>query len=108
MFCESGNAQLDEMALGDAYTIRVESLRDLIELSDREVAMLERKIREPHSFRNAELAREMFCAREFAGSGRAQRRRRLGGCETAPRRGRPSTRRSCTPPGNTSRGVPVP
>jgi Transposase len=46
MFCESGNAQLDEMALGDAYTIRVESLRDLIELYDREVAMLERKIRE--------------------------------------------------------------
>ena len=32
------------MALGDAYTIRVESLRDLIEVYDREVAMLEREI----------------------------------------------------------------
>ena len=46
MFCPAGNAQLDAMSLGDAYTIRVESLRDLIELYDREVAMLERKIRE--------------------------------------------------------------
>jgi transposase len=46
MFCKAGNAQLDEMALGDAYTIRVESLRDLIEVYDREVAMLERQIRQ--------------------------------------------------------------
>jgi len=46
MFSAAGNRQLDEMALGDAYTIRVESLRDLIEVYDREVAMLERKIRE--------------------------------------------------------------
>ncbi len=30
-------AQLDEMELGDVYTIRVESLRDLIEVYDREV-----------------------------------------------------------------------
>jgi transposase len=45
MFCKAGNAQLDEMTLGDAYTIRVESLRDLIELYDREVAMLEQRIR---------------------------------------------------------------
>src|SRR6266699_3851794 len=46
MFCKAGNAQLDTMALGEAYTIRVESLRDLIEVYDREVAMLETKIRE--------------------------------------------------------------
>jgi transposase len=46
MFGPAGNAQLDEMALGDAYTIRVESLRDLIEVYDREVAMLEGRIRE--------------------------------------------------------------
>src|SRR5215468_993859 len=31
MFCAAGNVQLNEMQLGDAYTIRVESLRDLIE-----------------------------------------------------------------------------
>src|SRR5438093_7604655 len=31
MFSTAGNAQLNEMALGDAYTIRVESLRDLNE-----------------------------------------------------------------------------
>jgi hypothetical protein len=30
MFCAAGNVQLNEMQLGDAYTIRVESLRDLI------------------------------------------------------------------------------
>ena len=34
------------MELADAYTMRVESLRDLIEVYDREVAMLERKIHE--------------------------------------------------------------
>jgi transposase len=44
MFCQAGNTQLDEMRLGDAYAIRVESLRDLIEVHDREVAMLERNI----------------------------------------------------------------
>jgi transposase len=32
------------MVMADSYTIRVESLRDLIELYDREVAMLEREI----------------------------------------------------------------
>ena len=31
MFGPAGNAQLDQMPLGDAYTIRVESLRDLID-----------------------------------------------------------------------------
>ena len=46
MFCRAGNAQLNEMELGGAYTIRVESLRDLIEVYDREVAMLETNIRE--------------------------------------------------------------
>jgi transposase len=45
MFCQAGNAQLDDMQLGDAYAIRVGSLRDLIELYDREVTMLEAQIR---------------------------------------------------------------
>jgi transposase len=44
MFSVAGNVQLNEMQLGDAYTIRVESLRDLIEVYDREVGMLEVKI----------------------------------------------------------------
>jgi transposase len=44
MFGPSGQAQLDAMALGRSYTIRVESLRDLIEIYDREVVMLERDI----------------------------------------------------------------
>jgi transposase len=46
LFSKAGNTQLDEMPLGDVYMVRVESLRDLIEVYDREVAMLERKIRE--------------------------------------------------------------
>jgi transposase len=45
MFSQAGNAQLDDMQLGDAYAIRVESLRDLIERYDREVTMLEGQIR---------------------------------------------------------------
>jgi transposase len=45
MFGPAGTRQLDQMPLGDAYTIRVESLRDLIELHDREVTMLEAQIR---------------------------------------------------------------
>jgi transposase len=44
MFGPGGQVQLDEMGLGDNYRIRVESLRDLIEVYDREVAMLERHI----------------------------------------------------------------
>jgi transposase len=44
LFCVAGNAQLDGLAMADSYTTRVESLRDLIELYDREVAMLEREI----------------------------------------------------------------
>lgn len=44
MFGPAGQAQLDEMGLAECYTIRVESLRDLIELYDREIVMLEREI----------------------------------------------------------------
>jgi transposase len=44
MFCSAGQHQLDEMNLGHGYTVRVESLRDLIEVYDREVVMLEREI----------------------------------------------------------------
>jgi hypothetical protein len=41
MFSVAGKLQLNGMHLVDAYTIRVESLRDLIEVYDREVGMLE-------------------------------------------------------------------
>src|SRR6266704_2679746 len=44
MFGPGGKRQLDEMELADAYVARVESLRDLIEVYDREVVILERKI----------------------------------------------------------------
>jgi hypothetical protein len=44
MFCRAGNRQLDGITLGANYTIRVESLRDLIELYDREVVMLEAEV----------------------------------------------------------------
>ena len=44
MFGPGGQRLLDEMELADAYTVRVESLRDLIGVYDREVVMLERKI----------------------------------------------------------------
>jgi hypothetical protein len=44
MFGPADQKQLDAMALGDSYTIRVESLRDLIAVYDREIVMLERKI----------------------------------------------------------------
>jgi transposase len=44
MFGPAGQVQLDEMGLGECYTIRVESLRDLIEIYDREIVMLEREI----------------------------------------------------------------
>jgi transposase len=44
MFGPGGNRQLDEMKLADAYLVRVESLRDLIDVYDREVTMLERRI----------------------------------------------------------------
>jgi transposase len=44
MFGPAGNAQLDGLELAPAYTNRIESLRDLIERYDREVAMFERLI----------------------------------------------------------------
>jgi transposase len=39
-----GTAYLDELELDDGYHTKVESLRDLVEVFDREVAMLERQI----------------------------------------------------------------
>jgi transposase len=44
MFGPGGQAQLSSMEIADNYRVRVESLRDLIELYDREIAMLEREI----------------------------------------------------------------
>ena len=44
LFGVGGQALLDQCALGDAYVVRVESLRDLIEVYDREVKMLEGRI----------------------------------------------------------------
>jgi transposase len=44
MFGPGGQRLLDEMPLAPVYAVRVESLRDLIEIYDREVAMLEREI----------------------------------------------------------------
>ena len=44
MFGIAGQAALDAMEMAPSYTTRVESLRDLIRLYDREVAMLERQI----------------------------------------------------------------
>src|SRR4051812_49455463 len=43
MFGPKGRQLLDAMELGDAYGVRVESLRDLIDGYDREVAVLERR-----------------------------------------------------------------
>jgi transposase len=43
LFGVGGQRLLDEVALGKAYRIRVESLRDVIELFDREIAMLEKE-----------------------------------------------------------------
>jgi transposase len=44
MFGPAGNRQLDAMELADASVVRVESLRDLVEVYDREITMLERRI----------------------------------------------------------------
>jgi transposase len=44
MFGPAGRIQLDQMGLGENYSVRVESLRDLIEVYDREIVMLERRI----------------------------------------------------------------
>ncbi len=40
----AGTAYLDSLQLGDGYHIRIESLRDLVEHCNREIAMLERVI----------------------------------------------------------------
>jgi transposase len=45
LFGVAGRRLLDEVPLGRAYTIRVESLRDLIEGYDREVTMADREVR---------------------------------------------------------------
>jgi len=44
MFGPGGGRQLDALALAEPYTLRIESLRDLVPVYDREIAMLERKI----------------------------------------------------------------
>lgn len=44
MFGLGGNAQLDALELPMAYSLRLESLRDLIELYGREVTILDRRI----------------------------------------------------------------
>lgn len=43
LFGVGGQRLLDEVELGRAYRIRVESLRDLIKLCDREIAILEKE-----------------------------------------------------------------
>ena len=44
MFCVAGTRQLDGMDLGRNFAIRVQSLRELIGVYDREIKMLERDI----------------------------------------------------------------
>ncbi len=44
LFGVAGNVLLDSVALEDVYLVRVESLRDLVALHDREIAMLDRLI----------------------------------------------------------------
>jgi transposase len=44
LFGVAGRALLDELALDEAYLVRVESLRDLVALHNREIAMLDRVI----------------------------------------------------------------
>jgi transposase len=44
MFCARGKRQLDEMELARNYAIRVQSLREVIDVYDREITMLERDI----------------------------------------------------------------
>jgi transposase len=46
MWSPAGNAQLDGLELPEPYTIRLESLRDLMGIYEREVAKLERAIRD--------------------------------------------------------------
>ncbi len=44
LFGVAGQVLLDSCELGHAYAVRVESLRDLIDVYDREIAMLEREV----------------------------------------------------------------
>ena len=44
LFGVAGNVLLNKIALDEAYLVRVESLRDLIALHDREIAMLDRLV----------------------------------------------------------------
>ena len=44
MFTMQGQRQLDEMDFPGPYGLRVESLRDLLEIYDRELAMVERRL----------------------------------------------------------------
>jgi transposase len=44
MWGPAGTAQLDSLELPFAYSLRIESLRDLLELYDREITMLDRHI----------------------------------------------------------------
>jgi transposase len=44
MWGPSGNAQLDSLELPVAYTVRIESLRDLLEIYDREITMVDGEI----------------------------------------------------------------
>jgi transposase len=46
MWGPSGTAQLDNLELPKAYTIRIESLRDLLEIYDREITMLDGDIQQ--------------------------------------------------------------
>jgi transposase len=45
MFGRAGQVLFDEMPLEGAYAIRVESLRDLLEIYDREIAVVETELR---------------------------------------------------------------
>jgi transposase len=45
MFGPAGQVLLDQMPFEGVYALRVESLRDLLEIYDRELAMVERKMR---------------------------------------------------------------
>jgi transposase len=44
MWGPSGTAQLDNLELPKAYTVRIESLRDLLEIYDREITMVDGEI----------------------------------------------------------------
>jgi hypothetical protein len=74
LFGVGGQRLLDEVELAKAYRIRVESLRDLIELCDREIAMLE-KGGCPVLRRRPRLPRRPDHPRGGPGSGRGLRGR---------------------------------